>query len=201
MKYFTYITLKNSIDFSHMINNGNRIEWSPIRSVISQNRTTAMRESDLSITSMILGVKKLTVCDRTWWERDRAGWPVVLIALVNVETSQYFSKTKRSKIKQNKANKQKCNAFPWKRSLDRGSNFYVAKFAIYCNCDSIIDSHGTKKLHLYCTCHLHVRLHMLRYQRHDNRIYKHYGNTFRNCFYLRTFLRLNSTLNKEKYFL
>ena len=65
MKYFTYITLKNSIDFSHMINNGNRIEWSPIRSVISQNRMTAMRESDLSITSMILGVKKLTVCDRT----------------------------------------------------------------------------------------------------------------------------------------
>ena len=65
MKYFTYITLKNFIDFSHMINNGNRIEWSPIRSVISQNRTTAMRESDLSITSMILGVKKLTVCDRT----------------------------------------------------------------------------------------------------------------------------------------
>ena len=65
MKYFTYITLKNSIDSSHMINNGNRSEWSPIRSVISQNRTTGMRESDLSITSMILGVKKLTVCDRT----------------------------------------------------------------------------------------------------------------------------------------
>ena len=112
MKYFTYITLKNSIDFSHMINNGNRSEWSPIRSVISQNRTTAKRESDLSITSMILGVKKLTVCDRTWWERDRAGWPVVLIALVNIKTSQYFAKTKRSvkqnKTKQSKQTKMQC---------------------------------------------------------------------------------------------
>ena len=37
------------------------------------------------------------------------------------------------------------------RSLDRGSNFDVAKFAIYCHCDSIIDSDGTKKLHLHCT--------------------------------------------------
>ena len=34
MKYFTYITLKNFIGFSHMINNDNRTEWSPIRSVI-----------------------------------------------------------------------------------------------------------------------------------------------------------------------
>ena len=56
---------KNFIGFSHTINNGNRSEWSPTQSVISQNRTTAKRESDLSITSMILGVKKLTVCDRT----------------------------------------------------------------------------------------------------------------------------------------
>ena len=38
-----------------------------------------------------------------------------------------------SKIKQNKANEQKCNAFLRKRSLDRGSSFDVAKFAIYCN--------------------------------------------------------------------
>ena len=108
MKYFTYITLKNSIDFSHMINNGNRSEWSPIRSVISQNRTTGMRESDLSITSMILW----SVCDRTWWERDRAGWPVVLIALVNIKTSQSFAKTKRSvkqnKTKQSKQTKMQC---------------------------------------------------------------------------------------------
>ena len=40
-----------------MINNGNRTEWSPIRSVIIRvtikNRTTVKRESDLSITSMI----------------------------------------------------------------------------------------------------------------------------------------------------
>ena len=41
-----------------MISNGNRTEWSPIRSVIiqviiSQNRMTAQRESDLFITSMI----------------------------------------------------------------------------------------------------------------------------------------------------
>ena len=39
------------------INNGNRTEWSPIRSVIirviKQNRTTAKRESDLLIKSMI----------------------------------------------------------------------------------------------------------------------------------------------------
>ena len=40
-----------------MICNGNRTEWSPVRSVIirviTQNRTTAQRESDLFITSMI----------------------------------------------------------------------------------------------------------------------------------------------------
>ena len=38
------------------ISNGNRTEWSPIRSVIIrviQSRTTAHRDSDLSITSMI----------------------------------------------------------------------------------------------------------------------------------------------------
>ena len=65
MKYFTYIMLKNFVGFSHVINNGNSSEWSPTRSVISQNGTTAKRESDLSITSMILGAKKLTVCDCT----------------------------------------------------------------------------------------------------------------------------------------
>ena len=43
---------------------------------------------------------------------------------------------------------------------------------------------------------------MLRYQRrHDNRIYKHYGNTFRDGFYLRTLLRMNSTLKKREAFL
>ena len=36
-----------------MISNGNRSEWSPIRSNSSPNRTTAQRESDLFITSMI----------------------------------------------------------------------------------------------------------------------------------------------------
>ena len=41
-----------------IISNGNRTEWSPIRSVNHsygrfQNRTTAQRESDLFITSMV----------------------------------------------------------------------------------------------------------------------------------------------------
>ena len=38
------------------INDVNRTEWSPVRSVITQvitNQTTAKQESDLSITSMI----------------------------------------------------------------------------------------------------------------------------------------------------
>ena len=58
---FHFHNAKNFIDFSHMINDGNRSEWSPTQSVISQNRTTAKRESDLSVKSMILGVKKLVI--------------------------------------------------------------------------------------------------------------------------------------------
>ena len=39
----------------HYISNGNRTEWSPIRSVIIRviTKSTAQRESDLFITSMI----------------------------------------------------------------------------------------------------------------------------------------------------
>ena len=48
---------KNERANNNNINNGNRTEWSPIWTVIiqvtKQNRTTAKRESDLLITSMI----------------------------------------------------------------------------------------------------------------------------------------------------
>ena len=46
----------SDFEITRSISNGNRTEWSPIRSVIIrviQNRTTAQRESDLFITSMI----------------------------------------------------------------------------------------------------------------------------------------------------
>ena len=42
-----------------------------------------------------------------WWERDRTGWPVVFIALVNIKTNQYFSKTKRS-VRLKKNTNTKC---------------------------------------------------------------------------------------------
>ena len=45
---------KAALIADNMINNGNRTEWSPIRSVIirviNKNRTTAKGESDLLIT-------------------------------------------------------------------------------------------------------------------------------------------------------
>ena len=112
MKIFTYITLKNFIGFSHMINNGNRTEWSPIRSVILRvinkiGRPQSGSPICQSHFSMILGAKRLLGGSRTWWERDRTGWPVVFIALVNIKTSQYFSKTKRS-VRLKKNTNTKC---------------------------------------------------------------------------------------------
>ena len=102
MKYFTYITLKKFIGFSHMIN-GNRTEWSPIRSVILRVINIIGRPRSGSLICQSEGwFWGLKGGSRTWWERDRAGWqrdragwPVLFITLVNIKTSQYFSKTKR----------------------------------------------------------------------------------------------------------
>ena len=114
MKYFTYITLKNFIGFSHIINNGNRTEWSPIRSLILRViNKIGLPQSGSPICqshfSMILGAKRLLGGNRTWLERDRAGWPVVFMALVNIKISHYFPKieTKREVKKI-----QIQNAFP-----------------------------------------------------------------------------------------
>ena len=96
-----------------MINNGNRSEWSQIRSVISQNRTTAKRESDLSITSIILGVKKLMCViarDESVTELD----DLLYLELLSISKPANISRKRNeawSKIKQNKTNEQKCNAF------------------------------------------------------------------------------------------
>ena len=85
-------------------------------------------------------------------------------------------------------------------SLDRGYSFDVAKFTMYCNCNSIIDANGIENMtSLHAVTH-HLCLHMLKYQcRLNNRIYQHHGNTFREGFNLRMCLRFNSTLKFNNY--
>ena len=66
---------------------------------------------------------------------------------------------------------------------------------MYCNCNSTVDAHGIENMTSspHAVTH-HLCLHMLKYQcRLNNRIYQHHGDTFREGFYLRTCLRLNST--------